>query len=536
MTVFSGLHESARWVLPDILREAAAKTPDAEWLTDSNGQCMTFGEAERDARKAAAFFSGLGVRRDDRVGLLMFNGCDFVRAWLGLGKLAATAVLFNTELRGSFLRHQITDSGITCLIIDSELWPVLCDIATEIPELKAVVVAGLLPPSAPAGWRTIAWHNFQAAPEWDGPGPGFADIACIMYTSGTTGPSKGVLMPHAHCALYGIGSARCLALAADDKFYISLPLFHANGLLIQLGATLLIGIPAFVRSRFSASRWLSDIRENECTVTNLLGSTAAFVVAQPCSDLDRKHRLRAVMTAPNLPQHEAEMRRRFGVGDVVSGFGMTECNIPIWGRIGRSVPGAAGWVHEDHFEVCIANPADDRALLNGEMGEILIRPKIPFGFMTGYYNAPGKTVEAWRNLWFHTGDAGTIGADGLVTYVDRLKDCIRRRGQNISALEIEAVVERFPGIAEAAAVAVPSDLPGGEDEVLLALVPVPGGTVDCQAVMRSASEQLPRFALPRYVRIMEELPKTATGKVQRAVLRRQGSTGARDLSEGGRSG
>ena len=526
MTVFSGLQDPAGWVLPDVLREAAASCPDAEWLSDSSGQRMTFAEAELGARKAAGFFAGLGVQREDRVGMLMFNGCDFVRGWLGLGKLSATAVLLNTDLRGGFLRHQIVDSAIACLLIDSELFPVLLDIADDLPELRTVIVAGSVPSDAPAAWRFVSWSDCEAAPEWDGPGPSFTDVACIMYTSGTTGPSKGVLMPHAHCALYGIGSARCLALSAADKFYISLPLFHANGLLIQLGATLLMGVPAFIRSRFSASRWLSDIREHECTVTNLLGSTAAFVLAQPPGDLDRSHRLRAVMSAPNLPQHEAEMRRRFGAQDVVSGFGMTECNIPIWGRIGHSTPGAAGWVHDDHFEVCIADPLNDRAMAAGEVGEILVRPKVPSGFMAGYYNAPGKTVEAWRNLWFHTGDAGSMGTDGLVTYIDRLKDCIRRRGQNISAVEIEAVIETLPGIAEAAAVAVPSDIPGAEDEILLTLVPVSGEAIDCRALMRSAAEKLPRFAVPRFIRIAEELPKTSTGKVQRAVLRKQGTVGA----------
>lgn len=529
--MFSGLHDPARWVLPAALTEAAATTPHAPWVTDSAGRSLTFAEAESRARKAASFFHGLQVQRGERVGVLMPNGCDYVCAWLGLGKLAATAVLFNTELRGEFLRHQIADSGIACLLIDAELLPVLLDIAAALPGLRTVVVAGPMPVQA-GPWRVVAWRDHGDAPEWDGPGPGFADIACIMYTSGTTGPSKGVLMPHAHCTLFGIGCIRCLALTEADRFYISLPLFHANGLLIQLGATLLMGIPAFVRSRFSASNWLGDIRDNGCTVTTMLGPTASFVLMQPPGALDRVHRLRAVMTAPNLPQHEAEMRQRFGLPDVVSGFGMTESNIPIWGRIGCSAPGAAGWVHADHFEVVIANPDDDRLLPPGEVGELLVRPKIPFGFMAGYHNAPHKTVEAWRNLWFHTGDAAMAGADGLITYVDRLKDCIRRRGQNISAVEIEAVVEGLPGVAEAAAVAVPADLPGAEDEVLLTLVPVAGAVIDRDAVMRRAAEQLPRFARPRYLRIADELPKTATGKVQRAVLRKQGTAGAFDMAAG----
>ncbi len=450
VTMFSGLHDPTRWVLPAVLTEAAVTSPHAPWLTDNSGRTLTFAEAESCSRKAASFFHGLDVQPGDRVGILMFNGCDYACAWLGLGKLAATAVLFNTELQGEFLRHQVTDSGIACLLIDAELLPVLLDIAEALPNLTTVVVAGPVPASLDGPWRVVPWREYGEAAEWAGPGPGFADIACIMYTSGTTGPSKGVLMPHAHCTLFGIGSIRCLALTPADRFYVSLPLFHANGLLIQLGATLLMGIPAFVRSRFSASKWLGDIRDNRCTVTNLLGSTASFVLMQPASEFDRAHGLRAVMTAPNLPQHEAQMRSRFGLHDVVSGFGMTESNIPIWGRIGRSVPGAAGWVHDDHFDVAIASPDDDRILPTGQVGEILVRPKIPFGFMAGYHNAPQKTVEACRNLWFHTGDAGMAGTDGLITFVDRLKDCIRRRGQNISAVEIEAVVEGLPGIAEAA--------------------------------------------------------------------------------------
>ncbi len=527
--MYSGLHDSSRWVLPAVLTEMADRRPGATWLTDSAGQAMTFGEAESQARRAASYFHAMGVTRGDRVGIFMFNGCDFVRAWLGLGKLGATAVLLNTELRGAFLRHQLNDSAVSCLLTDAELFPVLAALADELPALTTVLVAGPAPEAPPTRWKIAPWRDHAGAQEWDGPGPAASDTACVMYTSGTTGPSKGVLMPHAHCTLYGIGTTRCLELTPADRYYISLPLFHANGLLIQLGATLLTGIPAFVRTRFSASSWLDDIRAHGATVTNLLGATASFVLAQPPSPRDGDNALRAVMNAPNLPQHEAEMRRRFGVQDVVSGFGMTEANIPIWGRIGCSVPGAAGWTHDEHFAVVIANPEDDRPVPAGQVGEILVRPKVPFGFMAGYLNAPEKTVEAWRNLWFHTGDAGSMDADGLITFVDRIKDCIRRRGQNISATEVEAVVLGLPGVAEAAAFAVPSDVPGTEDEVMLALVPAPGETIDCDSLLARAGEQLPRFARPRYVRVVDELPKTATGKVQRAVLRQQGTAGARDM-------
>jgi crotonobetaine/carnitine-CoA ligase len=335
-------------------------------------------------------------------------------------------------------------------------------------------------------------------------------------------------MPHAHCTLYGIGTIEALQLQPDDRYYIVLPLFHANGLLMQLVAALLVGIPAIVRPKFSASAWLGDIRAHRATVTNTLGVLGAFILAQPSTPDDRDHTLRAIINVPNLAEHEASFRGRFGVPDVLSAFGMTEVNIPVWGRLGEARPGAAGWVHTDHFEVIIANPETDSPVAPYELGEILVRPKLPFGFMTGYHGNPAKTVEAWRNLWFHTGDAGTMDQDGVVTFVDRIKDCIRRRGDNISATEIEAVIARLPGIVEVAAYAVPSDIPGGEDEVMLAIVPSPDIKVSLEEIAQESEGLLPRFARPRFLELMDELPKTATGKIQRAVLKQRGSATAYD--------
>jgi crotonobetaine/carnitine-CoA ligase len=185
-------------------------------------------------------------------------------------------------------------------------------------------------------------------------------------------------------------------------------------------------------------------------------------------------------------------------------------------------------VYARYFEVVVADPATDRPVPAGELGEILVRPRMPFGFMAGYHGMPQQTVEAWRNLWFHTGDAATMTADGRVTFVDRIKDCIRRRGENISATEVEAVIAPLRGVAEVAAFAVPSDIPGGEDEVMLAVVPQPGAALTEAQVLEHADRELPRFARPRYVALVDALPRTSTGKVQRAALRRAGSAGAWD--------
>ncbi len=527
--LYSGIDDPSRWVLPAVLDEQAARRPDAPWIECVDGETLSFGQAGIDMRRAAGWFAAQGIGRGDHVALMMFNGTDFIRAWLGLLSLGAVAVLLNTELRGGFLRHQLVDSGATLAVIDATLADAVTEVLPEVPSLRRVAVTTVASPSSAAadaaraaGARWFDWAGWRRAPELACSPPLAQDIASIMYTSGTSGPAKGVLMPHAHCTLYGVGAIRACALGADDRYYIVLPLFHANGLLMQLAATLLAGIPAILRTRFSASAWLADIREHRATVTNCLGALSAFVVAQPPTARDREHGLRVLLNAPNAAAHETVFRERFGVPEVISGFGMTEVNIPIWGRVGRSAPGAAGWVHEDHFEVIIAHPDSDRELPRGEVGEILVRPRVPFGFMAGYHQLPDRTVEAWRNLWFHTGDAGTMGPDGLVTFVDRIKDCIRRRGENISATEVERLLEALPGVGEIAAYAVPSDLVGGEDELMLAIVAAPGTTPSLPDIAQAADALLPRFARPRYLQLLEALPKTATGKVQRAMLRKRG--------------
>ncbi|RPH44010.1 MAG: ATP-dependent acyl-CoA ligase [Burkholderiales bacterium] len=535
--MYSGFDDPGRWVLPAVLAEQAARTPDARWIETTTGERASFSQAFEDVERAAARFASLGVAPGDHVAVMLPNGLDLVRAWLGLGRLGAVAVLLNTELTGAFLRHPLADCGAALAVVDAALMPAFLEASADVPTITRVLVAGGPSADAPrAGLATLPWDAWVDAPRHDGPMPRAQDIACVMYTSGTSGPAKGVLMPHAHCFLYGRGAIDSLALTADDVYYIVLPLFHANGLLMQLAATLIAGCAAIVRPRFSASGWLDDVRRHGATATNCLGALAAFLVATPPTPHDRDHRLRVVKNAPNLAEHEAVFRERFGVPDVTSGFGMTEVNIPTWGRLGESLPGTAGRVYDRFFEMVIADPETDRPVAPGELGEILVRPKVPFGFMAGYHGRPQQTVEAWRNLWFHTGDAGTLSADGVLTFVDRIKDCIRRRGENLSATEIETAFATLEGVAEVAAYAVPSDIRGGEDEVMLAVVPAPGASPTPQQVAAHAERVLPRFARPRYVGIVDALPKTATGKVQRAMLRKRGAEGAWDLSREAASG
>ena len=496
-----------RWALPLALEQRADELGGRELVHVIGQGSLSYAAAARDARRVASRLASLGVGPGDAVAVLLPSGLDFVRVWLGLGRLGAVIVPVNTALEGAFLAHQLEDCGARFVVAD--------DAGTR-------AVRDAL--GSAAGPEVVDLTGWQSAPEWDGPLPRAADTACVMYTSGTTGPSKGVVMPHAHCVLFGVGSIEGLGLTGEDRYYVTMPLFHANGLFMQLGATILAGASAVLRPRFSASSWTRDVREHRCTVSNLLGSMSEFVIAQPPRTDDRELGLRVVCPVPNPPAHEAAWRERFGVPEVVTAYGMTEVNIPLYGRLGQSRPGTAGLVLDRWFEVEVRDPDTDAPLPRGTVGEIMVRPRLPFGFMAGYHGLPEATVAAWRSFWFHTGDSGVMDAEGWVTFVDRTKDCIRRRGENISSFEVESAVAALEGVAEVAAYAVPSVPAGTEDEVMLAVVPASGVSLDCAELVRRVDSVLPRFARPRYVELVDELPRTPTAKVRKAELRRRAVT------------
>ena len=522
--MYGPLRDPRHWALPAVLAWQASERAEDVFVRSLDGPSLTFGQAALDADKVAGFLGALGVQPGDAVAVLLPNGLDFVRAWAGLGRLGAVAVLLNIELTGAFLTHQLEACGARVLLTSRELLPAVEAAAARGSALRTIVLAGSAEPAALAApLNVLPFSGWETAEPYGGPMPAASDVAAIMYTSGTTGPSKGVMMPHAHCYLYGLGAIDNVEVGPRDLYYVTLPLYHANGLFMQVGACLIAGATVLLRSRFSASAWVDDIQAHGATLTNLLGAMTSFVFARPPGPNDRLPTLRRILSAPNPAGCEATWRERFGVQDVVAGFGMTEVNIPVWGRPGDPA-GCAGRVYERYFHVEVRDPDTDVPLEPGTVGEIMVRPLAPFGFMAGYHGLPDKTCEAWRNLWFHTGDAGVFDHDGVLTFVDRIRDCIRRRGHNISSAEVEAALASFPGVGELAAYAVPSSIPGGEDEIMLDVVPAPGCSVSLPDLMRFADAELPRFARPRYAEIVDALPKTGTGKVRKTELRARGIT------------
>jgi crotonobetaine/carnitine-CoA ligase len=515
------IDDPSGWAMPLVVEAQAAIRPNQRCVSMVEGESLTYGGLRDQAAKVAALLRSLGAGPGDHVAVMLPNCLDVIRAWAGIGRLGAVAVMLNTELTQAFLAHPLSDSRPKLLIVHPEYLERIEPLQAAIAGIEQIIVTGASPPGAYIAfeaWRTTA--PIQSAL------PDPSDLACIMYTSGTTGPPKGVLMPHTHCFLFGLGVVENLGITPDDRYYIVLPLFHANGLLMQLCGTLIAGAHATVRERFSATAWLDDVRASGATVTHSLGATSAFIMAQPPTSRDREHSLRAILSAPNVPDHERAWRTRFGVPEVLGGYGMTEVNIPLYGERGNPRPGACGRPYSRFFEVEIRDPETDAPLPLGAVGEIMVRPKVAGGFMAGYHNLPARTVEAWRNLWFHTGDAGRMDIDGYVTFVDRIKDCIRRRGENISAADIEAGFLSLAGVAEIAAFAVPSDIDGGEDEIMLAIVAASNTGLTAEAIAAHARATMPRFARPRYLEFRSSLPKTGTEKVRKVELKGQGVTAA----------
>lgn len=519
------LRDVNQWTTAKVLERQAENNPEKPAVVFVDGNSFTYREAHNSARQIAAGLRQQGIRAGDKVATLLPNSPEFCELWWGCHQADAVLVGLNTELIGSFLIHALDLSESKILVCDAEQFAKLEPIVKQLPLLEKIFVTGqqsVAAESLPVSVLPFVTLRGDAnmAPESES---SFQDLACLMFTSGTTGPSKAVMMPHAHCYLYGLGTIDNLDFHPEDRYYVNMPLFHCNGLFMQLYACLINGATAVVRKRFSASGWLKDIQNYDITHTNLLGVMTEFVERVPLSADERTHKLRVIAAAPAAPVFIERFEKRFGVR-MIELYGMSEVNIPLFTPLKAPRPGSCGKAYERYFDVRIADPETDLENPPGIVGEIQVRPKISAGFMSGYYRMPEKTVEAWKNLWFHTGDAGRMDEDGYVFFTDRLKDCIRRRGENISSFEVETVLLSFPGITECAVIAVPSDIAGGEDEVMAVIVTA--RELDPQAITSHCQQNMPRFAVPRFLRftLSEEIPRTSTNKIRKVELRKQGVT------------
>ena len=521
------------WTVSDFLGKWASETPDQEFLQFEDSEAWTYGTTYERVKRVAGGLSALGVSSGDRVLLMMGNSLEIVLTWFGVNHLGAVEVPINTANRGDFLIHTVNQCKAEVIVADAEYVPQLAAVAESLPHLRHVVVRGELS----RGCGRFRVHDFEkvaGSDRWvDHPTVTYRDVAAIMYTSGTSGPSKGVIVPYGHMFTFADQLVRRLAIERHDTFMICLPLFHGNAQFVQLLAVLMTGSKAVIFPRFSGSNWLTQIRTSGATVTSLLGVMAQFIYDQPRRPDDADHQCRRLISIPMPAAIADEFKGRFGMRHV-QGYGMTEITVPVCTELDDDPPpGASGRVTDPWYEVAVVDPDTDEPVPVGQIGEIVVRPNMPWAFMLGYEGMPQETVAAWRNFWFHTGDGGRFDEQGYLYFVDRIRDRIRRRGENLSSYEIESVILGFAGIEECAVVGVPAA--EGDDDVLAFVVGPERTSWDPEALWRYCQHRMPYFAVPRYFKLINELPKTSNGKVLKRDLRLEGIEGSTDLGTVGAS-
>lgn len=504
------------WTLPAVLRNGAAAQPDKPCVSTMSGESLTYAELLALAERRAAGLAAMGVGKGDRVLLIMNNSIDMIACWFAVNLLGAVEVPTNTANRGASLVHIANNSGAQVAIIDAQYASTLAEVAGELDTVARVVVRGEAPKLP---WPTTALDELDLSP---GPAPevavSYQDPSSIIYTSGTTGPAKGVVVPHGHMYTFAVHVVEQLRIVEDDVYYVCLPMFHANAQFMQVYASLIAGASVVLADAFSASGWLDDLRTSRATVTSLLGVMAQYVFNRPESPRDSEHGVRRMITIPIPAVIAEDFERRFATR-CVEAYGMTETCLPIYRPLDEPLrPGSCGKALDDWFEVAVVDPVTDEPLPDGEVGEIVVRPRFPFTTFLHYHAMPERTVEAWRNLWFHTGDAGRRDADGYFYFLDRLNDRIRRKGENVTAYDIEVALTELPEVDDCAVIARPAD--EGEDDIKAFLV-IPDGTTppDPVDVLAHCVKRLPYFAVPRYLEFIGDLPKTPTGKVLKRTLR-----------------
>ena len=521
------------WVLAEILRGRAERAPDRQFLKFADEPWVSYGTVNSQANQVANALIARGVAPGESVSVMLPNCAQFLPVWFGILKAGAVMSSINTAYKGDFLSWTINLVEAKKLVIADVYLDRLDLIKDELPKLEHVIVfqtgdqAG---PDPALTWEPLGQiiQGSDAEPKIE---YSWTDDARIMFTSGTTGRSKGVIKQNAadyfsaRGLLEVIRSLNGTALEDLDQetFFTCLPLFHSNAQVLSAYPALVAGGRIAFVERFSSSKFWLQVKDAEATVFNSIGAVSYFIYNITPSELDRAHKVHTVFAAPAPKDIYHEFEERFGVR-FIEGYGLTETGMATYMDPTRDpIPGSCGKANPG-YEVTIVEPGTDRPLAPNTPGEIVVDMKIPNIVMRAYYGMPEKTAEDFRNLKLHTGDLGRMDDEGYIYFMDRVKDYIRRRGENVSSMEVERQVSDHPQIKEAAVIGVKAgEGASSEDEIMVVCI-AEGTAPDPAEFTHWMGERMPYFMVPRYIRFVDTLPKTPTERVQKVKLRDEGIT------------
>jgi len=520
------LHEVENRAVQDTVTAALARSSaqfgDRVFL-DFTGDSYTYADIDRESTRLARSLQQFGVKKGDTVASVLDNNVHAVLSWFAINKAGAVSVPVNTAYKGEFLRHQLNDCGANIVIAESDYAQRIADVADGLPNLRALVqregalvsgVREVLP------LASLLENSTEPLADLNTP----ADLAMLVYTAGTTGPSKGCMISHNYVCNLGRQIILMEDRHRDDCNWTALPLFHMNATGGSILSCMFVGARVAIYPRFSVSRFWPDIKRSRATVASLLGSMITFLAEAEDTEHSKAcyGQLHTVRGSPFPAALQEKWRQRFGVRRAGSNsYGLTEAaRVTGLRHDEEAPPGSSGRVNDD-FEVRIFDE-DDNELPAGAPGEIVIRPRRPNIMFEGYWNRPADTLKIMRNMWLHSGDIGKFDENGYLYFVDRKKDYLRRRGENISSFEVETGLRGHPAVADVAVHAVFSD--AGEDDVKATIVLKDGHTLTEQAMCHWAIERLPYFTIPRYFEFRKDLPRNSVGRVLKYQLRQEGCT------------
>jgi carnitine-CoA ligase len=496
---------------------ALTEVPDELAQLDRTSRYTTAESHERSLRIAGGL-AGLGVGRQEPVAALLDNSLDTAHVFSGLGLGGMVEVPVNTAYKGTFLAHVLNDSAAETLVLEDSYVERVARIAGDLTALRTLVVRGDTAAADGLGLRVLGFDELVA----HDPAPvtpiEAGDLIAYMYTSGTTGLSKGVLITHAHAYTYGSREDQARP-ARGDRLLVTLPMFHLTGLWYGIYQGIIHCCPVVLEPSFSVSRFWPTIREHGITVTVMLGAMAELLQQVERRPDDADNPLELAIMAP-LASDVTTFRERFGI-ELAAVYGMSEVGAVMNGPPETVVGGECGFAREG-YDLRLVDP-DGVEAPTGTVGELWVHPEDPRLVMRGYHGLPEKTADTVVDGWVHTGDAFRQDEEGRFFFSDRMKDALRRRGENVSSFEVERVINEHPDVYESAVVAVPSALT--EDDIKAVVVPREGREIDPRELSEFLIDRLPYFMVPRYLEFSGELPKTPTQKVHKHLLRETGATG-----------